>query len=165
MPTGHDLKGLMKFLSRDAWRDCFEVVLDDHLGPVLDAGQMEFGDLSEILGDELAMTLWGCAFEDFLTQEFEVDAPNGNIIDEYLKRRGWNESGQTKAYIEALRTSVMSLYEVSDIVPGKSLMARDLIRGGELIAVNEGCATKSLKQWDRIAARIVPVMQLSLIHI
>ncbi|MDC0360718.1 hypothetical protein OAN80_02910 [Alphaproteobacteria bacterium] len=159
MPTGHDLKGLMKFLSRDAWRDCFEVVLDDHLGPVLDAGQMEFGDLSEILGDELAMTLWGCAFEDFLTQEFEVDAPNGNIIDEYLKRRGWNESGQTKAYIEALRTSVMSLYEVSDIVPGKSLMARDLIRGGELIAVNEGSATKSLKQWDRIAARIVPVMQ------
>ncbi len=158
MPTGHELKGLMKFLSRDDWRDCFEEVLEEHLGPVLDAGQMEFDGLAEILGDDLAMTLWGCAFEDFLTREFDVDALNGNIVDEYLKRRGWNESGQTKAYIKALRTSVMSLYEVSDIVPGKSLMARDLIRGGEPIAVSERSATKSLQQWDRLAARIVPVL-------
>ncbi len=67
MPTGHDLKGLMKFLSGDYWRDCFQEVLDEHLGPVLDAGQMEFAGLAKILGDDLAMTLWGCAFEDFLT--------------------------------------------------------------------------------------------------
>lgn len=156
MPTGHDLEGLMKFLSHDQWSDCFEDLLDEHVGAVLDGGDMDFGDLADILGDDLAMTMWGCAFEDFLTQEFEVDALNGNIVDEYLKRRGWKESGQTKAYMQALRNSVMSLYEVSVIVPGKSLMARDLIRGGEPIAVHEGSATKMLKQWDRIAARIVP---------
>jgi hypothetical protein len=60
--------------------------------------------------------------------------------------------------MKALRTSVMSLYEVSEIVPGKSLVARDLVRGGGPIAVREGTATRTLKQWDRIAARIVPVM-------
>lgn len=156
MPAGHDLKGLMKFLARDEWRGCFEELFDDHFGPVLEAGDMEFDDLAEILGDDWAMTLWGCAFEDFLTQDFDVQG--GNIVDEYLKRRGWKEGAQTKAYMKALRTSVMSLYEVSDIVPGKSLMARDLIRGGEPIAVSEGTATQTLKQWDRIAARIVPVM-------
>lgn len=156
MPASHDLKGLMKFLARDEWRGCFEQGFDDHFGPVLEAGDMEFDDLAEILGGDWAMTLWGCAFEDFLTQEFDV--PGGNIVDEYLKRRGWKEGAQTKAYMKALRTSVMSLYEVSDIVPGKSLMARDLIRGGEPVAVSEETATQTLKQWDRIAARIVPVL-------
>lgn len=156
MPTSHELKGLMKFLARDEWRGCFEEVFDDHFGPVLEAGDLEFEDLAEILGDDWAMTLWGCAFEDFLTQDFDVEG--GNIVDEYLKRRGWKENAQAKAYMTALRTSIMSLYEVSDIVPGKSLMARDLIRCGEPIAVSEGTATKTLKQWDRIAARIVPIM-------
>lgn len=33
-----------------------------------------------------------------------------------------------------------------------------LIRGGEAITVSEGTATQTLKQWDRIAARIVPVL-------
>lgn len=156
MPASHDLKGLMKFLARDEWRGCFVEVFDDHFGPVLEAGDMEFDELADILSDDWAMTLWGCAFEDFLTQDFDV--PGDNIVDEYLKRRGWKEGAQAKAYMKALRTSVMSLYEVSDIVPGKSLMARDLIRGGEPIAVSEGTATQTLKQWDRIAARIVPVL-------
>jgi hypothetical protein len=155
MPTSHDLSGLMKFLARDNWSECFAEVFDDHFCPVLDAGDMEFEDLAEIFGDDWAMTLWGCAFEDFLTQDFEGEP--SNIVDEYLKRRGWKESAQSRAYMGALRTSVMSLYEVSDVVPGQSLMARDLLRGGEPIAVREGTATKTLKQWDKIAARIVPV--------
>ncbi|MDB5525059.1 MAG: hypothetical protein JWM58_2822 [Rhizobium sp.] len=156
MPASHDLKGLMKFLARDEWRDCFEEVFDDHFVPVLDAGDMEFDELAEILGDDWAMTLWGCAFEDFLTQDFDVEG--GNIVDEYLKRRGWKEGAQSKAYMKALRSSVMSLYEVSDVVPGKSLMARDIIRGGDPMPVSEGTATKTLKQWDRVAVRIVPVL-------
>ncbi|MBP2448683.1 hypothetical protein [Rhizobium leguminosarum] len=156
MPTSHDLKGLMKFLAREEWRECFDEVFYDHFGPVLDAGDMDFEDIAETLGEVWAMTLWGCAFEDFLTQDFEVEG--GNIVDEYLKRRGWKENAQAKTYMKALRTSVMSLYEVSEIMPGKSLVARDLVRGGDPIAVSEGTATKTLKQWDRIAARIVPVM-------
>src|SRR3954447_24531400 len=56
----------------------------------------------------------------------------------------------------ALQTSVMSLYEVSDLTPGQSLRARDLIRGGEPVLVSERSATQTLKPWDRIAARMVP---------
>ncbi len=52
MPASHDLKGLMKVLACDEWRECFEEVLDDHFGPVLKAGDMEFDDLAEILGDD-----------------------------------------------------------------------------------------------------------------
>ncbi len=156
MPTSHDLKGLMKFLAREEWRECFDEVFYNHFGPVLDAGEMDLDDIAEILGEVWAMTLWGCAFEDFLSQDFEVEG--GNIVNEYLKRRGWKENAQAQTYMKALRTSVMSLYEVSEIVPGKSLVARDLVRGDDPIAVSEGTATKTLKQWDRIAARIVPLM-------
>ncbi|ESY72894.1 hypothetical protein NKJ90_13175 [Mesorhizobium sp. M0051] len=156
MPASDDLKGLMKFLTREQWRECFEEVLDDHFGPVLEAYDMDFEDLTEILGEVWAMTVWGCAFEDFLSLDFEGEP--GNIVDDYVKRRGWKENAQSKAYMMALRTSVMSLYEVSNVVPGQSLAARDLIRGGEPISVSEGTATKMLKQWDKIAARVVPVM-------
>src|SRR5258708_36257486 len=51
----------------------------------------------------------------------------------------------------------MSLYEVSDIVPGPSFRARALIRGGEPVLISERSATRALKPWDRIAARVVRV--------
>jgi hypothetical protein len=49
----------------------------------------------------------------------------------------------------------MSLYEASAIVPGQSFLARDMIRGGEPVLISERTATGTLKDWDRIAARIV----------
>src|SRR5437016_4296064 len=59
--------------------------------------------------------------------------------------------------MSALRTSVMSLYEVSDIVQDTSFRARDLVRGGDPILISERLATRSLKQWDRIATRVVQI--------
>jgi len=82
--------------------------------------------------------------------------PGGrNIVDDYLKRRGWKEPVANRQYMAALRTSAMSLYEVSDIIPGQSFLARDLVRGGEPIRISERTATKSLTTWDRIGARVV----------
>ena len=52
-------------------------------------------------------------------------------LDEYLKRRGWKESVPTREYMVGLRRSVLSLYEVSEVVPGESLALRDLVRGGD----------------------------------
>jgi hypothetical protein len=52
---------------------------------------------------------------------------------------------------------VMSLYEVSDIVRDTSFRARDLVRRGEPVLISERSATRSLKQWDRIATRVVQV--------
>jgi len=88
-------------------------------------------------------------------------ADGRNIVDDYLKRRGWKESASTRAYMSALRTSVMSLYEVSDIVRDTSFGARDLLRGGDPILISERLATRSLKQWDRIATRVVQLAQLT----
>jgi hypothetical protein len=99
-------------------------------------------------------TVWACAFEDFLTRKFD---DGENAIDDYLRRRGWKESASVRLYMAALRNSTMSLYEVGDIVRGTSFRARDLIRGGEPVLISERSATRALKPWDRIAARVVQV--------
>ena len=65
-------------------------------------------------------------------------------VEAYLRRRGWKERLTTRAYMTALQGSVMSLYEVSEIRPGQSFRARDLIRGGEPILVTERADLESL---------------------
>lgn len=160
MPSSTSLSGLMKWLRRDPWSGAFSDVLEHHLGPACTKAGIEIGALADIIGSDWAATLWGCAFEDFLTRELsEV----GNIIEDYLKRRGWNEKAQNKAYMTGLRSSVMSLYEVSDVKSGKSFMARDLFRDGEPVRITERTATRTLKQWDRIAARVVKVRDKTII--
>jgi hypothetical protein len=155
MASKHLLEGLMKRLIRDPWHERFDQILEDHLLPACDESGVPPEDVISIVGEELFMsTVWACAFEDFLTREFEDGA---NIVDEYLKRRGWKEPASVRTYMTALRNSTMSLHEVSDIVPGESFRARDLARGGEPMLISERSATRSLKPWDRIAARVVQV--------
>jgi hypothetical protein len=145
----------MKWLTREEWRDRFAEVYDNHLLPACEQTGLDVDEVVTLLGEDWFMTtVWGCAFEDFLTRESD---DGRNIVDDYLKRRGWKEGASARAYIAALRTSVMSLYEVSDIVRDISFRARDLVRGGEPVLVNDRTATHSLKQWDRIAARVVQV--------
>ena len=155
MPGAHSLRGLMKWIARDEWRDRFAEVYDAHLQPACEHLGVDVDEVVSILGQDWFMTtVWGSAFEDFLTRDFDG---RYNIVDDYLKRRGWKESASTRAYITALRTSVASLYEVSDIIKDTSFRARDLVRGGNPILISERSATRSLKQWDRIAARVVHI--------
>jgi len=145
----------MKWLTRAEWRDRFAEVYDHHLLPACRRTGFDAEEVMAILGEDWFMTtVWGCAFEDFLTRE---GADGHNVVDDYLKRRGWKESASARAYISALRTSVMSLYEVSGIVRDTSFRARDLVRGGDPILISERLATRSLAQWDRIATRVVEV--------
>lgn len=155
MKRGHDLSGLMKFATSLAWAEHLQDALADHLGPAMEAHDFEFDELADIVGNHWAGVLWGCAFEDLATRTVE---PGGlNLVDEYLRRRGWNETGPAKLYMRMLRSSVMSIYEVSAIEAGTGFLARDLIRGGEPVQVSERSASRTLTAWDRIGARIVAV--------
>lgn len=155
MPPNNSLSGLMKWLAKDPWRDAFLNVLDLHIGIVIDENDVaDFDELGSVIDTHWAMILWGCAFEDFLTKKVEG---GGNIVEDYLKRRGWKETVRNKDFMSALKSSTMSLYEVSDIETGRSFLARDLIRGGEPVRISEHTATKTLKPWDRLAMRVVQV--------
>lgn len=155
LKSAHDLSGLMKYMRRAPWDEMMDEMLVAHLGPACEATDLEPDDIFDIIGDHWEGQLWGCAFEDLLTQELEPDGLN--LVDEYLKRRGWNEKAPNKTYMRALRDTVMSLYEVSEVVPGQSMTLRDLLRDTAPVTVREHSATQTLVNWDKIAARIVDV--------
>ncbi|MEZ5931570.1 MAG: hypothetical protein R3F54_06405 [Alphaproteobacteria bacterium] len=129
-------------------------MLSEHLSPACEAFDLNPDDLAGLLGADVYFNLWGCAFEDFMTRDDEDD---GNIVDDYLKRRGWKESAVVKANLKGLRSSAMSLYEVSGIEPGRSFLARDLVRGGEPVRVRDRAASSTVKPWDRIGAMLIKV--------
>jgi hypothetical protein len=155
MAGGHSLEGLIKWLNREEWRNRFAETFDAHLLPACEQTGLEANEVVTTLGEDwFTRTVWGSAFEDFLTREFDDGT---NIVDDYLKRRGWKESPSTRAYMGALKLSAPSIYEVSDIVRDKSFKARDLVQGGEPYLIVERSATRSLSQWDRIVTRVVQI--------
>src|SRR3546814_4559903 len=95
---------------------------------------------------DLSSDVCSSDLEDLLTRTIEPG--DRNIVDDYIRRRGWSESGSTKIYLRALRSSVMSLYEVSEVEPGSGFLVRDLIQGDEPLRVSERSASQTLKQWD-----------------
>ena len=152
MARRHQLDGLIRWSQRDDWVADFEGVLELHLAPPCETIGVDVPGIPDLIGEDQFMYLWGFAFEDFIAREFD---DGSNVIDDYLKRRGWKETAPNRAYMAALRTSTVSLYEVSGIVPGESFLARDLVRGGEPVRVMDRAGSRSMRQWDRFAARII----------
>src|SRR3546814_12023069 len=96
MKPSNDLSGLIKYLSRAEWHDRLEDVMGDHFAPIMTAFDIEYEEIGEILGAHWDRTLWGCAFEDFLTQSFEPDGINS--VHVYITLRVWKEKIQSKRY-------------------------------------------------------------------
>ncbi len=135
----------------DIWLGRLQEVVAEHLMPALEEFDLEHDELDEVLGEPWPGVLWGCGFEDFLNRQYD----DGNIVDLYLKRRGWNETAPDHTYFAALRDTPVSLYEVSNVNPGTSMVLKDLLGDAGPIKVLEGSATQSLKQWDRIVVRVI----------
>lgn len=83
---GHDLSDLIKWISRDEWQHRIDAVMVEHFEPALQKFGLAFEEIDDALGGSWAPTLWGCAFEDFLTRRFEPDGENP--VETYLRRRG-----------------------------------------------------------------------------
>ena len=138
MKRGHDLSGIMKFATGPPGPSTYAM----RWAAISGTRWMSSSSSSRPTSCRhhrrpLGGGLVGCAFEDLLTREVEA--------------------GPNKLYMRALRSSVMSLYEVSEVEPGNGFLVRDLIRGGEPVRVSERSASQTLKAWDKIGARVVTV--------
>ncbi|WP_245474657.1 hypothetical protein [Bradyrhizobium sp. Leo121] len=66
MTGTHLLQGLMKWLTRDEWRDRFADVYDDHLLPACDQTDLDAEEIRSILGEAWFMrTVWGVLSRTF----------------------------------------------------------------------------------------------------
>ena len=152
--TDKAIRNIMNWADRPEWLDEQAAVFDAHLAPVcdrIDTNQEELG--KELTEHGYGGMLFGMMFEDFLSRRLSPD--DKNIIDDYLRRRGWHESDPGRRYLQQLRDSVLSLYEVVKVSPGHHCDLRDLVRGGKTICIHEHMGTQNLVKWDRIAARVL----------
>lgn len=152
--TDKAIRNIMRWLEQPEFQEKHAMVFDEHTAPVcrhLDLSPEELN--REIIEHGLDGMLFGIMFEDFLSRPLLPD--NNNIVDDYLKRRGWRESVHGRRYLQQLAQSTLSLYEIVEVSPGHHCDVRDIVRGGETIRVLEKMGTQNLVKWDRIAARIL----------
>ncbi len=149
------LEHIASWAARGRWKAECHRVLDEHLEPVCAKAGIDEGELAELLGEHHYRTIQGCAFEDFLSRRIGPKARS--VIDDYLDQRAWKESIPGRDYLRALRDSVMSIYEVVEVKPGRGLVLRDLIRGGEPVQVDERLGSASAVRWDRLAVRVLTI--------
>ena len=152
--TDKAIHNIMKWLEQPEFQEKHAIVIDEHIAPACKHLDVNHEELSqEIIEHGFDGMLFGIMFEDFLGRPLLPD--NNNIVDDYLKRRGWRESVRGRRYLQQLAQSTLSLYEIVEVSPGHYCDVRDIVRGGETIRVLEKMGTQNLVKWDRIAARIL----------
>jgi len=109
--------GLVEWSRRDPWRERMGEMVERHIRRACDLNDIDIYDLQDVIGEHASVAI-DCVFEDFCTVTWE---DGSNLSSDYLKRRGWKETAINRAYIEALRDAVVSLYEVSRCLPWRKL--------------------------------------------
>jgi hypothetical protein len=150
--TDKAIRNIMNWSKRPEWSEEQVAVFDVHLAPVCDRTDIT----QEVLIQELEEhgfggMLSGVIFEDFISRRLPDER---NIIDDLLQRRGWRESVPGRHYMQQLRDSVLSLYEVVEVSPGRHCDLRDLVRDGEELVFCETRFPFHAEQLDEIARQL-----------
>lgn len=158
MGKRHDIdkavRNIRNWSERPEWSGELGTIFDAHLSSVCELMDISPEDLNETIVEcDYGGMLFGVVFEDLLSRR--LSPRNNNIVDDYLARRGWRESVVGRRYLQQLRDSVLSVYEVVAVSPGKFCELADLVRGGKIIRVHEHMGTQNMVKWDRIAARVL----------
>jgi hypothetical protein len=97
-----------------------------------------------------ALSLAFVNFEDWLVCDWR-DKDKGSLIDRYIKDK--DPDTETRAILDAMKESVICLYEVD--TPGEGVILRDMFLGEETITRDSILST--LKKGDIFAARFIEV--------
>jgi hypothetical protein len=151
---GEVVDHLIDWLKKEPWHSRWLEFQSNTLEEVASHSGITIDQIRENTSDGIAAgILFGVLFERFMEVEFE-DAPY-NIVDSYLQRRGWKESKQGKLYIQQLRETPFSLYEVIDVVSGKSVTVRDLIRPLPAVEVIEVQGSQQISPLDHLMLKVL----------
>ena len=115
-------QNVVQWAARGEWEALQREFFEAHFESVTDGLDLP-DDAFEVLPDEGAGMLSVFVLEEFFTARFGTHGEL-NVVDDYLKRRGWRESVPARRYLEGLRDSTLSLYEVIDLVRGRHMTVR-----------------------------------------
>ena len=157
MGKRHDIdkavRNIKKWADRPEWSGELATVFDAHISSVYELVDISPEKLNRTIVEcDYSGMLFGVVFEDLLSRRM---SSKNNIVDDYLSRCGWRESVIGRRYLQELRDSVLSVYEVVAVSPGKYCELADLVRGGKVTRVHEHMGTQNMVKWDRVAARVL----------
>jgi len=149
------IRHLMDWSERPEWEDQKIAIYERNIDAAAERIEIEVDELLQMLQEAglLEMLMLFC-FEDLATSRSSDDGRN--LIDDFLKRRGWREGVHGRRYLRQLGEAVLSLYEVQAVAPGRYCDVVDLVRGGKPVRVYEVTGTQQLARWDRICTRVLP---------
>lgn len=145
---------VVDWLKKEPWDQRWPEFQHNMLTTIASRQGIDLEDIRQkFSSDQAAGTLFGALFEHFVEIDFEE--PPRNVVDSYLQRRGWKESRQGKIYLQRLRETPFSLYEVVDVEPGKSVTVRDLIRPLPPVEVIEISGSKQITTLHHLMLKVV----------
>lgn len=156
-PTRQGADHLIQWLKQGPWPAIWEDYWQEMLEKLTNLLDMDIQELMTRIEESETITfVFGAVFEHFLTLEFPADALSApNLVEDYLKRRGWKELPRDKAYLEQMHRVPFSVYEVMDVIPGESVTVQDLICPVAPVTVLERSGSQQLKAMDHLVAKVV----------
>jgi len=129
-----------------------------HYRHVIDDARSVFWDdfaprehLDQVGLDLADMNFWEWLIFDYMVE----DADDKTIVELYMEHNKKLSLDEHKV-LTMMKNSVISLYEVQEVMPEKGILLKDLLLGGEY-DVREKMATRSIDRWDIFAARLLHV--------
>jgi hypothetical protein len=152
--TQESIDHIIEWVRKEPWKHRWAEFQEATLREIAVRQNTTLEELKEAVSDGITPgTLFGVLFEHFMEIEFE-DAPH-NIVESYLQRRGWKESSYGKSYLQQLRETPFSLYEVLDVNPGKTVSVRDLIRPLPALEVIEIMGSQQISTLNYLMLKVV----------
>ncbi len=104
--------------------------------------------------DEATLPIADINFWEWIVHDFILDEEEGSSLIDLFAKNNKKLSSDENNVLTMMNHSVISLYEVQEVFPGKGLILQDLLLGGEY-DVNEKAATGSLRKDDVFATRLL----------
>jgi uncharacterized protein (DUF2384 family) len=158
MPRHRDIDAAVEHIGAYAGREPWAVYRREHLETMLGPIPAEFGlDLEGLFGEVRQVghlsSMVGFVDESFLATVHGPD--RANVVDDYLRRRGWQETPRAREYLQGIRKTPPALYEVTDVGYGEWIEVRDRVHEGPAQRIVEHSGSRMLQRWDCFVARIV----------
>ena len=154
-----DIDTAVEHLGRYAARDEWSARRREHLATMLGRIPEHFGLEVEGVFEEVHRLGHLPSMIAFIDESFMAtehgSADRANVTDDYLRRRGWQETPRAREYLQGIRATPPSLYEVCDVEWGQWIEVRDRLQDGPPVRIVEHSGSQTLQRWDCLVARIV----------
>jgi hypothetical protein len=106
--------------------------------------------------DENTLPMADINFWEWIVHDYLIDDENKKSLIDFFMESNKKLSSDEHRVLMMMKHSIISLYEVQEVFPGKGLILKDLLLGGEY-DVSEKAATGSLRKWDTFATRLLHI--------